>query len=378
MQRFDCIVVGSGIAGASAAYEIAGDRRVLLVEREMQPGYHATGRSAALFAETYGSAPVRALTAASKAFLTAPPGGFAATPLMTPRPILLIGRDDQRDRLQAAYAENAPFGTVERLTGAQARALVPVLDPGVITGGVLEPRAQDIDVDAVHRGYLRGFGRRGGKLALGAEVLALRHRGDLWTVATSAGPFQAPIVVNAAGAWADAVARLAGIRPIGLVPKRRSAFIFSGDTGAGTEGWPAVIDIDETFYFKPEAGLLLGSPANEDPVAAQDVQPEELDIALAVDRIEAATTLKVARIGRRWAGLRSFVADRIPVNGFDGRAPGFYWLAGQGGYGIQTAPAMARLCAALVRGEPVPDDLARHGIEPAALSPARLGREAVA
>jgi D-arginine dehydrogenase len=372
MQQVDCIVVGAGIAGASAAYELSRRLDVVLLEREDQPGYHATGRSAALFAETYGNTVVRALTACSKAFLSDPPEDFSPTPLMSRRPILLIGRDDQQDRLDRAYAENAPFGIVQRLSRDEVCTMVPVLRPDVVTGGVLEPGARDLDVDALHRGYLRGFARRGGKLVIGAGVTALTFDSGRWTVATPAGSYRAPVVVNAAGAWADQLAGLAGVAPIGLVPKRRSAFIFPGPETCAIGSWPAVIDIDETFYFKPEAGLLLGSPANEDPVPPQDVQPEELDIAYGVDRIESATTLRISRIGRRWAGLRSFVTDKTPVNGFDPSVPGFYWLAGQGGYGIQTAPAMAVLCAAAILGTPVPDDFRRQRFEPRSVSPARL------
>jgi D-arginine dehydrogenase len=376
VQRADCIIIGSGIAGASAAYELATDRSVVLLEREDQPGYHSTGRSAALFAETYGNPVIRALTAASKHFLLSPPADFADTPLVTPRPILVIGSLAQKHLLDETLTDNAHLGTVQSVTCAQACALVPVLRPDLIAGGVLEAGAQDIDVHALHRGYLKGFGKRGGTLVRNAEVVAAGSRDGGWHVETTAGTYYAPLVVNAAGAWADVVAGLAGVAPVGLVPKRRSAFVFQAPAKYDTGSWPAVMDIEERFYFKPDAGMLLGSPANEDPVSPQDVQPEELDIAVAIDRIEGATTLKIGRIGRRWAGLRSFVADKTPVNGFDPDAPGFYWLAGQGGYGIQTASAMARLCAAMVRGEPLPEDMVRRGLDRAQLAPARLRRDA--
>jgi D-arginine dehydrogenase len=237
---------------------------------------------------------------------------------------------------------------------------------------VLEPDAMDLDVDAIHQGYLRGLRQRGATLVTDAEAVAIRRSSAMWIVDTPAGSYTAPVVVNAAGAWADLIAGQAGVARIGLVPKRRTAFVFATRADCAVAGWPAVIDVDETFYFKPEAGRLLGSPANEDPVEPHDVQAEELDVAFAIDRIERATTMRIAQVLRRWAGLRSFVSDRTLVNGFDTQAPGFYWLAGQGGYGIQTAPAMARLCAALVRGEEMPTGLQDAGIAARALAPARL------
>jgi D-arginine dehydrogenase len=378
VRQVDCLIVGAGVAGASAAYELSSDRSVVVLEREDRPGYHSTGRSAALFTETYGNAAVRALTTASKPFYTAPPADFASHPLLTPRGTLLIGRSDQLSHLDAACAEAQRVGTVRRLSLEETRAMVPVLRRDYVAGGVFEPDACDLDVDAIHQGYLRGLRRRGGEVVTRAEVVEIERAGERWVVTTSAGVYAAGTLINAAGAWADVVAGLAGVAPIGLVPKRRTAFIFAPPAGTDAARWPAVIDVDETFYFKPEAGLLLGSPANEDPVEPHDVQAEELDVAYAVDRIERATTLAIPRVQRKWAGLRSFVADKTPVNGFAPDAPGFYWLAGQGGYGIQTAPAMARLCAAEVRRENTPSDLQAAGVSAVALAPARLSRGAAA
>jgi D-arginine dehydrogenase len=378
VRQVDCLIIGAGVAGASAAYELSCDRSVVVLEREERPGYHSTGRSAALFTETYGNAVVRALTTASKPFYTVPPAGFASHPLLTPRGTLLIGRSDQLSHLDAACAEAERVGNVQRLTLEETLALVPVLRREYIAGGVFEEDARDLDVDAIHQGYLRGLRQRGGEVVTRAEAVEIKRAGERWAVTTPAGAYAARTVVNAAGAWADVVAGLAGVAPIGLAPKRRTAFIFAPPAGIDPARWPAVIDVDETFYFKPEAGLLLGSPANEDEVEPHDVQAEELDVAYAVDRIERATTLAIARVQRKWAGLRSFVADRTPVNGFAPDAPGFYWLAGQGGYGIQTAPAMARLCAAQVRREGTPRDLQAAGVSAAALAPARLTRGAAA
>jgi len=229
----------------------------------------------------------------------------------------------------------------------------------------------DMDVHAIHQGFLRGAKAGGGQLVTDAEVLSIARSGGAWQLETSAGRFAAPIVINAAGAWCDVLAQMAGVAPVGLVPKRRTAFTFAPPPDLDTSAWPLVIDADEQFYIKPDAGVLLGSPANEDSVPAQDVQPEELDVAIAADRIETATTLQIGRVLRKWAGLRSFVADKTPVAGFAADAEGFFWLAGQGGYGIQTAPALGRIAAALVQGRALPEDIAALGVQAADLSPRR-------
>lgn len=378
MERADFLVIGCGMAGASAAYELAAHGRVLLLERESQPGYHSTGRSAALYTQTYGHRVVRALTVASWDFYADPPAGFAEHPLLTPRGVLLIGRADQAPALDAAFAEGARLTpTVERLDQAGALARAPMLRADYVAGAVWEPDAMDLDVHAIHHGYLRGLKARGGRAVNDAEVRELARRDGLWMARTPAGDFSAPVLVNAAGAWADSVAALAGVRPVGLVPKRRTAVTFdpvfdSAGDAEGLNGWPMVIDVDETFYFKPDAGRMLASPADETPVEPCDVQPEELDVALTVDRVEQAARFRIRRLTHRWAGLRSFVADKVPVVGFDGEADGFLWLAGQGGYGIQTAPAMARTAAALATGGGLPAEVAGLGVAPADLAPARL------
>jgi D-arginine dehydrogenase len=223
----------------------------------------------------------------------------------------------------------------------------------------------------VHRGYLRGMTARGGRIVTNAEVTGLSRDGSGWRVATRAGDFAAPVVVNAAGAWCDEVAALAGVAPIGLVPKRRTAITFDPPQGQAIHGWPSMIDVDESFYFKPDAGRILASPADETPMPPCDVQPDELDVAILVDRLEQATTLQVKRIASKWAGLRSFVADKTLVAGFDAQAEGFFWLAGQGGYGIQTSPTMARVAAGLVAGKGLPPDLVDLGVSEATLAPDR-------
>lgn len=369
----DWIVIGAGIAGASVGYFLAPHGRVLLLERESQPGYHSTGRSAALFFESYGTPQVRALTLASRAFLDAPPPGFAEHPLLTPRGALLVAAQGQEQELQEHWdvlRATSPRGRL--LDTADTCALTPVLRRERVLGGVYEPDAADMDVHAIHQGYLRGIRRAGGRVVCNADVQAIERTGNGWRVHAGGEVHEAPRVVNAAGAWADVVGRLAGCEPIGLQPRRRSAFIFAPPAGVPSASWPLTGSVGEGWYFKPDAGMLLGSPANADPVEPQDVQPEELDIALAIDRIQQMTTLGIRRPTRTWAGLRSFVADGDLVGGWDAERAGFFWLAAQGGYGIQTSPAMGEACAALLRGEALPQRLAGFGLSAPMLSPARL------
>jgi D-arginine dehydrogenase len=365
MDRADVLVVGAGMAGASAGYELAAAGAVVVLEQEERPGVHATGRSAALFSETYGNATVRALSRAGRPFLEAPPDGFCEVALLRPRGALFVASEAERPLLAAKAAEETT-GAFTSLIGEEARAHAPILRPEAAATGLFEAGAMDIDVDALHQGYLRGLRRRGGRIVTDAAVLALRREGGSWIVETAVGAFAAPVVVDAAGAWADRVAALAGLGPIGLQPMRRTAALVDvPDLDASA--WPLVIDAGERWYFKPDAGRLLISPGDETPSAPCDAQPEDLDVAIAADRIERATTLTIRRIAHRWAGLRTFAPDRTPVCGTDPRADGFFWLAGQGGYGIQTAPALARLTAGLLSGSPSVD-----GGLAAALSPARF------
>jgi D-arginine dehydrogenase len=323
--------------------------------------------------ESYGTPQVRALTMASRAFLALPPDGFAECPILTPRGALMVATRSDEALLDAQWlVMRAVAERAQRLDAAQTCAMVPVLRPQKVLGAVYEPDASDIDVHALHQGYLNGVRRHGGQVVCSAEVTALKHVEGRWQVRADGRDFEAPVVINAAGAWCDVVARLAGAPPIGLVPKRRSAFTFAPPQGVDSARWPMFAGIDESWYVKPDAGMLLGSPANADPVEPQDVQPEELDIALAAHRIEAMTTLRIDRPVRRWAGLRSFVADGDLVGGFDAAQPGFFWVAAQGGYGIQTSAAMGEACAALARGLPLPERIANFGLTEAMLSPARL------
>jgi len=375
MDSYDFIIVGGGIAGASAGYELAADARVLMLERESQPGYHTTGRSAALFVQTHGPAVIRALSRGAKNFFLNPPAGFTEHPLLAARGMLLIGRADQSALLEQNFAQSSRhIDGVRRLDPKEACKLVPLLKADYLAGAVLDPEAMDMDVHAIHWGFIRGMRARGGKLATSAELQRLARNAGVWTVRTAAGDFAAPIIVNAAGAWCDVVGTMAGAAPIGLVPKRRTAFIFDPPPGIDIAKWPSVIDVGEEFYFKPDAGKFLGSPADQTPMEPCDAQPDDFDVALAVDRIQRAARIPVTHISRKWAGLRSFVADGCPVVGYDPRVDGFFWLAGQGGYGIETSPSMGRLTASLALRRGVPSDLAAQGVIEAAVSPARFAR----
>lgn len=361
------------MAGASLAYALSASLRVVVLEMEAQPGYHATGRSAALYSAIYGNAAVRALTRASRDFLDTPPSGFAEQPLLTPRGVLLFGGTQQQAHLDAFYGEVAPLdASVRRLDGAEVRRRLPLLKAGFTAGGVFNPGAMDMDVHALHQGYLRGARARGARLLCNAGVTAAAFENGAWRLATRQGEIAAACLVNAAGAWADDLARLAGLPPIGITPLRRTALVVETDLAMDRFDWPMAIDADEMLYFKPDAGRILLSPADETLSQPCDAQPEEYDVAVAIDRFESVTELKVKKITGKWAGLRSFAPDRTPVIGFDARHPRFFWFAGQGGYGIQTAPGNALLARALIAGDALPESLLAAGVVAEALSPARF------
>ena len=371
-KSFDVVVIGGGIAGASAAYWLSSAASVAVLEMESQPGYHATGRSAALFSEQYGNRVVRILASAGRRLFDNPPDVFGDVPLTTKRGALFIARSDQTSLLPCRGGSGDEAGLV--VDGASAIEICPVLSPEYVKGALYEPGARDVDVHALHLGYLRGLRLNGGETFTSSEVIGLRQVGSGWTVTTRREEFRTEVVVNAAGAWCDEIARLAGIPGCGLIPKRRTAFTFDAGPGHDVGRLPATIDIGEDFYFKPEAGHLLGSPADETPSPPCDSQPEEIDIATGIARIERATILRVPRILHRWAGLRTFAHDKTPVVGFDPFCCGFCWLAGQGGYGIQTSPALGRVAAQLILEGALPADLVELGLQADDLSPGRLDR----
>ena len=372
-MNYDFIVLGAGIAGASVAFELARSSRVCLIEAEDQPGFHATGRSAALFAPSYGGREIRAFTRASRSFFDRPPPGFSEYPLLHPRGVLYIARPDQSDRLVHKVADlQGSGGSISLIPGRDATATVPLLRAGYVAQAALDSDAMDIDVTALHQGFLRGARSAQTVLMTKSRVTRVERRRGVWKIELIDGSAVAPVLINAAGAWADEVAEACGARPIGLQALRRTALLVDAPPGVDIRAWPAVIDADEQFYFKPDAGRLLLSPADETPDKPGDAQPDELDIAICVDRIEAALDVEIRRISHRWAGLRTFSRDRVPVLGFDLHVEGLFWCAGQGGYGIQTAPAMARTAAALAQRENVPADIVAEGLNVEDLSPRRL------
>jgi D-arginine dehydrogenase len=369
--QYDFLVVGAGISGTAAACELACQGSVLLVEAEATPGYHATGRSAALFTPHQGTPLVQAINRASAAFFAEPPAGFTDHPLVTRRGGLTIAEPGQEHLLQDLLALSAPGRDVNPVDVETALRLAPILRAERIGAAVHEPGVADIDVAALHQGYLRSLKQRGGTLICGQRIGALDHRGGFWTARTPDARFQARIIVNAAGAWADQVAALAGVRPIGLVPKRRTAIIVDGLSGRDTQSMPTVDFTATDAYFKPDGGRIMASLGDQDPVEAQDIRPDEWEVAVLADWLQRETLLTVQRIGHSWAGLRSFVSDDNPVVGFDDVVPDFFWLAAQGGYGIMMAPTLGRATAALARHRDLPDELTTQGIDAADLSRSR-------
>lgn len=347
-QAFDIVVIGAGIAGATAAAQLAAHRRVALIEMESAPGYHSTGRSAAMWLQNYGPRDVREFSRLSRAFFEASPQGFSEVPLMRHRPVLFLARDDQLDAMAELEVESIGLRPI---TPDGAGAMLPVLRPGYAAAAAVEDDAFDMDVAAIHQGFLRMLRTHGGVLAVRNRSDHITRSGGTWRVTTSAGAvFQAPIIVNAAGAWGDEVARQAGVHPLGLQPKRRTASIINPGPWR-VDDWPMIIDVAHTWYARPEARTrLLVSPADETPMHPHDVQPDEFDVALGIDRMQRALDIAVTRIDRSWSGLRTFTPDGSLAIGWDAAAQGFFWSVGQGGYGIQTSPATGRLVADLILG----------------------------
>jgi D-arginine dehydrogenase len=366
MTSIDTVVVGGGIAGASIAYELAASRSVLLVETETALARHSTARSAATYVPGHGAAPLRALIAASGARFAQLEAELDAPPLLTPRAVLHVAFDAEGEvELAAELAEQAGEpGAPVAVEPAEAYRLCPVLRPGAVRAAMVVEGAADIDAEALHQAYVRGLLRRGGKVRTGAPVTGVRRSGSGWQV--QAGPdgnvIDTAEVVDAAGAWADEVAVRAGVPRIGLTPYRRTialARVPDPSRLRGPDGTrlPMVIGPHESFYFKQEGDGLLISPADETPVRPHDVRPDELDVAAALERVEEATGLGLRSVRTAWAGLRSFVPDRLPVVGAWPDHPGFWFCAGQGGSGIETAPALAAFAAAVVTGGPLPADV---------------------
>lgn len=358
-QQFDIAIIGAGMAGASLAASLAGEASVLLIEAEAQPGYHATGRSAAFWTESYGGAAVQPLTSASGPFLRE--HGF-----LGPRGALTLARAGQEAQAEAFAGKFAALGVrTELLASADIAALVPGLRPGWAMA-VFEPDCSDIDVAGLHGHYLAKARHAGAGLWGNARLTEASAAAGGWRLILADGrEVRCGVLVNAAGAWVDNVARMAGARPLGIAPLRRTMAQLRISPSAPAS-LPLVLDIAEQFYFKPEAGRLWLSPHDETPSPACDAAPEEIDIATAIARLAEVVDWQVEAVEHKWAGLRSFAPDRLPVFGFDAALPNFFWCAGQGGFGIQTAPAAADMAARLLRGE------GGGEIDPAPFSPARF------
>jgi D-arginine dehydrogenase len=371
----DVVVIGGGIAGASIAYELSATRSVVLFEAETALARHSTARSAATYIPGHGTRAVRALIVASGPRFARLAEELDAPPLLTPRVVLHIAVDDVGEAAltallrEQAQEPGAPVG----LDPSEAERRCPLLLPGVVRAAAVVQGAADVDTEALHQAYVRGLRRRGGTVRAGAPVTALEPRGGGWRVHAGADAIDTADVVDAAGAWADVVAGLAGVPPVGLVPLRRTIALVPIPDAARSRvpagPLPMVREADERFYFKPEGDGLLVSPADETPVEPHDARPDELDVATGLERVEAVTGLGLRSVRTSWAGLRSFVADRRPVVGARPDHPGFHFFAGQGGSGIESSPALAAFGAAVVTGEPVPADIA---VVPDTLSPTRL------
>lgn len=382
LQTFDFVIIGAGMAGVSLAYRIGEQARVLVIEAESQPGYHSSGRSAAMFMETYGTPTIRALTRAGRRFFESPPEGFSETALLAPRGVLYLVRDHQTELRDAMLADlRASGANVREISAQDVLNRVSCVRPEGLLGAIEEPEARDVDVHQLLQGFLKGARQSGAQFIFDATVQAATRDDGVWTLTLSNGQvISTAAVVNAAGAWAQRVANQFGALDVGLQPKRRSAFTFKPICEDSREPlptdriahWPAVVGIDESFYFKPDAGLLLGSPANADPVEPHDVVAEELDVAIGIDRIMSATTLTIRRPAHTWAGLRSFVNDGDFVIGWDPSIDGFFWVAGQGGYGIQTSPGASLLASNLLLKQPLDPQLKEQGVDPQSVSPSRF------
>lgn len=370
MTGYDFLVIGAGISGASAACSLARLGRTLLLEAEALPGYHSTGRSAALYTPNFGSPVVRKLNLAGHGFFVAPPEGFAERPLLSARQSLTLVRPGEEKKLDPVLACSTQDHPIHRVSAEEAARLAPILRREVIGAAALEPGVTDMDVAAIHQGFLRGFRQHGGILRCSAGVSALRREGQGWRVEAGGVTYVAGIVVNAAGAWGDVLARLAGIAPMGLVAKRRT--MIGIETDLPVRDLPLVEFAGEEGYLKPDTGRILASPGDETPVPPQDIQPEEWDIAVTVDWLQRHTVLDLRRVANSWAGLRTFTADHAPVVGFDPDHPGFFWLVGQGGYGIMHAPTLGRASASLIETGNLPADLIGLGLTVDDLAPARL------
>jgi D-arginine dehydrogenase len=372
-RSFDFMVVGGGIAGASAAAALSRHGRVALLEKESQPGFHSTGRSAAVLSCAYGPRSWQILSTASASFYAEPPEGFTDAALTRPLGALYLAAAHEEEGLKAQAADLATRGVACELISAEAaRQMVPVVHIEKFTLGLHEPGCVDLDTNALLHGYLRQARRNGAETFLGTEVESLARSSRVWRAATRNETIEAPILINAAGAWADEVAARAGLPRRGLDPLRRTAITFAPPAEHDARKWPMTFDLAETWYFKPEGRHIMMSPADLVPTEACDAQPDAYDIAVAIDRIESVTSMKVDRPNSRWAGLRTFAPDHEAVIGPDPEEPSFIWYAGQGGNGVMASQAAGEVCAALALDQDMPGPVARLGLTKDMIAPSRL------
>ncbi len=376
-KHYDLAIVGGGIAGAALAYFLSPHYSILLLERESALGYHSTGRSAAEFTHRFHSATIGQLTQASYDFFLHPPEHFTDISLLRKRGNLIIANEEKAQRLADVFMEeqkSAPAfaSPIERLSVAQAIEKVPFLNPDYVVDAFYDPDCWDIEVENVLQGYIKGAKRNGAEILLNTELHSAIHNDAHWTLETSNGKMSAHTVVNAAGGWVDPIAEMFGVPSLNIIPHRRTA-ISVKVPDYDVSHMPEVNEVDEDFYFKPDAGQLMVSPADETPVEPHDAWPEDLDIAYAAHYLTECSTLEFEHIAHKWAGLRTFAPDRLPVVGFSSKQPNFFWLAGQGGYGIQTSPALGRMAASLIHSQTIPEDMAQLGLTSDTFSPARFG-----
>ncbi len=374
MLETDFLIVGAGVAGASIAYRLAPFARVTIIEMEEQAGYHTTGRSAAFYAETYGGPMVQPITSASKKFFQNPPAGFTDVPLMSTLGAIHVFQEDERTAALERFDELAEaLPNVCMMSADEVIAKLPYLKSEDVGGGILDPDCSSLDVAALHQGFLKGAKKHGANLLTNTDLVAASFESDLWHIETNQGEIVAHTVVNAAGAWADDVASRAGITPLNLEPLRRTVVTIGNPAGVPFDKTsPIFMRVGEEYYFKPEGDGYLLTPGDEVLMPACDVQPEQEDVALAVYQFEQATNTVVERVDAKWAGLRTFAMDRGPVIGFAPCSDRFFWSVGQGGFGIQTAPAWSELAAALLLGKGVPEYLVQQGVEAETYAPARF------
>jgi D-arginine dehydrogenase len=369
MTQFDFLVVGAGIAGASIAAHLAATHKVVLIDMEDRAGYHTTSRSAASYEPNYGPPPMLAFTRASDAFFRNPPEGFADAPLLTPRASLFFEAEGQAHHTAKLLAHAAGL---DEISIQQAQTHFPVLRPDYALRCFLDAHTADIDVDLLHSGYLKMLKARGGTMLLSSPLKSASRKGAVWHAQCGLTALTVGCIVNASGAWGDEVAKLCGAKPVGLTPKRRSIGVVPMADGLDFKDWPMVTDVGETWYAKPQSGKLIISSADATPVEPHDAYADDMAIAEGVDRLMTATTLEVERLEHSWGGLRTFAGDGNPVIGFDPSTDGFFWAAGQGGYGIQSCPALSETAAAMAIGKSISNHILDFGLKLNDISPDRF------